>query len=230
MSRMPYLIAALVMVAGFAWTIHLVVSPHPWAVDSAFTIAMGTLVLSIVAMTGLLLSRGRWVRYFAIGLVVTELLILLVAEVEPWLIIAVAASGLALVGLAGPWLQGWIRERPAADSPGVIPMGLAIGAFAVVPLVGLAAPSGLEYPHGILGATGILASWGYVKGRGWALWLLRLAMPILAVVAAFYSPPGGAIVMVITAVGFGWFAWTEDARLAVDPLPTSLPAPRRRPS
>jgi hypothetical protein len=227
---MPHVIAALVMATGLAWTIHLIVAPEPWAVDSAFAIALGTLVFSIVAMSGLLLSRGRWTRYFANGLIAAELLILLVADFEPWLLVAVVGSVLSLVGLNGPWLKGWLRERPAAGSPGVIPLGLAIGAFALVPLVGLASPSGLEYAHGILAAVGILSSWGYIKGYMWALWLLRIALPLLATVAATASPPGGFIIMVVVALGFAWSAWTEDARLAVDPLPATLPAPRRRPS
>lgn len=229
MSRMPYAIAALVMATGLAWTIHLIVSPDPWAVDAAFTIAIGTLVFSIVAMTGLLLGRGRWTRFFAIGLIATELLIVLVADFEPWLLAAVAGSALSLMGLAGPWLKGWLQERPAAGSPGPIPLGLVLGAFALVPLVGLASPSGLEYAHGVLGATGILASWGYLKGNTWALWLLRVAIPLLALFAALASPPGGAVIMIVAGAALAWFAWTADARLAVDPLPANLPAPRRRP-
>ncbi len=230
MSRMPYLIAALVMGTGLAWTIHLIVAPEPWAFDSAFTIAIGSLVFSIVAMTGLLLGRGRWTRFFAAGLIIAQLLIVLVADIEPWLLVAVAGSLLSLVGLAGPWLSGWLRERPAAGSPGVIPLGLAIGAFALVPLVGLAAPAGLEYAHGLLGAAGILASWGYLKGKVWALWLLRVGVPLLAVAAASASPPAGAVVMGIAGLALAWCAWKEEARLAVDPLPANLPSPRRRPS
>ncbi len=228
MSRMPYVIGALVMATGLSWTIHLMVAPEPWAVDSAFTIAIGTLVFSIVAMSGLLLGRGRWTRYFATGLVAVQLLIVLVADFEPWLLIALACSVLSLVGLAGPWLQGWLRERPATGSPGAVPLVLAIGSFALVPLVGIAAPSGLEYAHGLVGAAGILASWGYLKGHSWALWLLRLGIPVLALAAAIASPPGGAIIMVIAGSTLTGLAWREEARLAVDPLPTNLPTPRRR--
>ena len=115
---MPFLIAATVMLAGLAWTMQLVVSPEPWAADAGLAVAIGTLTLSIVAMTSLLLGRGRWTRFFAAGLVVAELTITLVAEVGPWLIIAVVLSGLSLAGLGGPWLKGWLRERPAAGSPG----------------------------------------------------------------------------------------------------------------
>lgn len=57
MSRMPFVIAATVMATGLAWTVHLIVAPDPWPADSALAIAIGALVLSIVAMAGLLLEE-----------------------------------------------------------------------------------------------------------------------------------------------------------------------------
>lgn len=228
MFRMPFIVAGLVMATGFAWTVHLVVAPDPWATDSALAIAIGTMCLSILAMAGLLLGRGRWTRYFAAGLVISELLIALVADISTWLVVAVILSGLSLAGLGGPWFKGWLRERPATDSPGVRPLALAIGAFAVVPLVGLASPQGLEPAHGIAGALGILFSWGYTRGGSWALWGLRLALPLTLVAAAIASPPAGAVGLLLAGGLLSYLAWSSEARLAVDPLPTNLPAPRAR--
>jgi hypothetical protein len=225
---MPYVIAVLVMAAGLAWTVHLIVSPAPWAPDSAMAIALGTLLFSIAAMTSLLLGRGRWTRFFAIGLVCSEIAIALVGDLEGWLAAGLVLSGLALLGLFGPWLRGWLRERPAAGSPGVEPILLAIGSFAMVPLVGIAAPSGLEAAHGILGAAGVLLCWGYLRGGTWALLGLRFAMPVLIVAAAVFSPPGGAFLLLAGGAAVTYLAWTAPARLAVDPAP-ELPAPRRRP-
>ncbi len=227
MLRMPFLIAALGMAAGLAWTIHLLVENDPWATDSAMAIAIGTLTLSIAAMTALLLSRGRWSRNFAIALLVAELLLALVADFTSWAIGAVVLTGLALAGLGGPWMRGWLRERPAAGAPGGGPIALTIGAFALVPLVGVASPSGLEPAHGLLGATGILLSWGYMKGGIWAMYGLRFGLPILVVAAAAASPPAGAATLLVAGAGLGYLAWSKDARLAVDPMP-GLPAPRRK--
>lgn len=227
MSRMPYAVAGVVMVAGISWAIHLVVSPDPWAIDSAMTIAIGILVLNIVAMSGLLLGRGRWTRYFAAGLVAAQLLLVLVADVEPWLVVALISSAFGLGGLAGPWFKGWLRERPAAGSPGPIPIALAIGSFAVVPLVGVAAPDGLANAHGLAGALGILTSWGYVRGHVSAMWSARLALPAALVAAAISTPPPGAILLLVTGAAITFLAWTADARLAVEPLPDNLPAPRK---
>jgi hypothetical protein len=228
MSRMPFLISGLVMATGLAWAIHLVVAPEPWATDSALAIAIGTLVLSVIAMTALLLGRGRWTRYFAAGLVLSELLIATVAETGAWMIAATALCGLSLAGLGGPWLTGWLRQRPAAGAPGVYPIVLAIGSLTVVPLVGLAAPDGLKMPHGIAGALGVLFAWGYSRRGSWALWGLRIALPIALAAAAAASPFWGALVVLLAAAALAFVAWSKEARLAVDPLPVGLPAPRPR--
>ena len=228
MSRLPYAIASVVLLTGFAWTIHLVVSPEPWEADAALAIAIGALVLSVAAMAALLLGRGRWTRYFAAGLVIAELLIVLVAEIEGWLIAATILSAASLIGLGGPWLKGWLRERPAAGAPAIQAVLLAIASFAVVPLVGVVSPGGLRPAHGVAGALGILLSWGYLKGGVWALWLLRLAMPVVLVAAAVASPIGGTVLLVAATGGILYLAWSSPARLAVDPLPAELPAPRMR--
>ncbi len=227
MVRMPFVVAVLVMAAGLAWTIHLIVAPSPWAEDSAMAIAIGTLVFSIAAMTSLLLGRGRWTRFFAIGLLIAEMAIAVVADLEGWLVAAIALSGLALTGLFGPWLKGWLRERPAVGAPGIEPILLAIGSFAVVPLVGLAAPSGLEPAHGALGAIGILLSWGYLRGGTWALLGLRFGFPLLVILAAVSSPIGGAMLLLAAGAALAYLAWTARARIAVDPAP-ELPSPRKR--
>ena len=224
---MPFVIAIAVMAAGLAWTIHLVVTPGPWAADAALAIAIGTLVLSIAAMAALLLSRGRWTRYFAAGLLCAELLILAVADFDGWLVAATGLSGLALAGLGGPWFKGWLRERPAAGAPGYQPIALTIGAFALVPLVGIASPDGLESAHGVLGAVGILLSWGYMKSGVWALHSLRFGLPVIIVLAAMTSPPAGGLLLIAVGAYLTYLAWTAAARLAVDPMP-DLPAPRRR--
>lgn len=225
---MPFLIAALVMASGFAWTIHLVVSPEPWAPDSALAIAIGTLLLSIGAMAALLLGRGRWTRHFAAAVVGAALLIATVADIGGWMIAAVILSGVSLAGLWGPWFKGWLRERPASGAPGLKPIAIVIAAFATVPLVGVASPNGLESAHGIAGAVGILLSWGYAKGQQWALWALRFLMPLAMIAAALSSPLGGSILLLTLGGLLAYLSWSTEARLAVDPLPNHLPAPRAR--
>jgi hypothetical protein len=225
--RIPFVIAALAAGTGMCWAVHLVVAPEPFAADSALALAIGTVMFTIIAVTALLLGRGRWARLFAMALICAELLIAVVSPLEPWSVAGIALSGLTLTGLGGPWLRGWLRQRPAAGAPGPVPMALALGAVLVVPLVGIAAPAGLRLLHGVAGAAGILFGWAYARAKPWALWALRIGFPPLLAAAAFSSPPGGAALLLLAAAGIGYLAWNRNARLAVDPLPTGLPSPRR---
>ena len=79
-----------------------------------------------------------------------------------------------------------------------------------------------------LGAVGILLSWCYAKGGAWALWGLRIAMPLVLVAAALASPLAGSVLIIIVAAILAAAAWSGEARLAIDPLPSELPAPRPR--
>lgn len=227
MRHIPFLIATLVAAAGLSWAAHLIAAPDPFAVDSAIAVAIGALLFTTIAVAGLLLGRGRWTRFFSIGLLATELLIAAVSPLDAWAVLAIGMTGLGLTGLMGPWLQGWLRQRPAAGAPSAAPMVLALGALFVVPLVGIAAPAGLGLLHGIAGAAGILLGWAYGRGQTWSVWALRLVLPPLLAAAAFFSPPTGAVVLLAAASGIGYLAWKRESRLAVDPLPANLPAPRR---
>ena len=42
-------------------------------------------------------------------------------------------GGLALLGLSGRWLDGWIRKRPSAEGPGPKVMALVLGLLGLVP-------------------------------------------------------------------------------------------------
>ena len=135
-------------------------------------------------------------------------------------------TGVTLIGLAGPWLDGWIRKRPAAEGPGPRPLGVVFGLLALVPAVGIAAPSGLSAWHGVLGAAGVLLAWSYSRAQLWALWATRLTLPLIAIPAAVQGPWGGAAALLALVAMITAFAWTSEALLAVNPLMDRLPGPR----
>jgi hypothetical protein len=98
--------------------------------------------------------------------------------------------------------------------------------LALVPAVALSSPSGLEVAHGILGGSGLLLAWGYARAQLWALWGIRLVLPILALPALYVSPwPGKILLAVVVGITVG-LSWTRDAFLAVAPLMERLPGPR----
>ncbi len=115
MNRAPILVAATVPVASIAWTIHLATAPDPFAVDAGLTVAVGLVIFSVVDAAGIVLSRGRWARWLGHTIVAAEGALFVITDGAATSYIAVALSAAAVVGLTGPWLDGWIRQRPSAE-------------------------------------------------------------------------------------------------------------------
>ena len=227
MSRAPYLVTALFVLTAGAWIMQLGVAPAPFAPEAGAVLAMGLAIFAIIAAAGILLSRGRWAPRLAIVITVFEMgLIIVIEDLTAWAIVGTIGGILSLIGLTGPWLKGWIRERPSAEGPGSKAMGVAFGALSLVPAVALASPAGLELAHGILGGAGLLLAWGYVRAHLWALWGIRLVLPVLALPALYVSPwPGKILLATIVAITVG-LSWSREALLAVSPLMSHLPGPR----
>ena len=222
----PYLITALVFAAAAAWSMHLAVAPDPFALSSAAALAIGLLVYALIAVAGLLLSRGRWSKNLAIGVIASTVILAVTLDPGAWYIAGLTLSALAIVGLTGPWLTGWVRRLPAAEGPATKAILLVFGALSLVPALGVASPAGLEFPHGVLGGAGVLLAWGYARAEVWALWGLRVALPFVAIGAVVVSPWGGRLVLIALVAAVVTLAWSREAQRAVQPLLERLPGPR----
>ena len=228
MTLAPRLIAFSLVLGASLWSLALATRPdEPFSTDAVVLVTIGLLAFSVIAAVGLLLPRGRWARNLARALLIGEVLLAAVAPLAGWAIAALAMTGVSLVGIQGKWLDGWLRRLPAADGPGLKAMLYALGAIALVPAVGLAAPGGVEIRQGLLGAVGVLIGWGYSKAQLWALWVGRLLLPIVTVGAAVASEPLGAVALLIVGFSMTYLAWSEETRLAISPLLDNLPGPRR---
>jgi hypothetical protein len=227
MQRAPHLIAAALFASCIATAIHLSDGPGPFSDGSGIVLGIGFLLFGVIAIAGLLLSRGRWAKRLALS--VSVITIATATLTSPWsaaAVVAVAVGGLALVGLSGRWLDGWIRRLPAADGPGTRVIVLVLGLVGLVPAVAVAAPTDISQFHGVLGAAGIFYGWTYSRAEVWALWAIRLTLPLLAIPALLRSPAAGVIFLGLVVAGLTALAWTREARLAVQPLIDHLPGPR----
>ena len=227
MPPSPYVASALLVASAACASVHLALAPDPFAASSAAVIAIGAVLFTIITVVGLVLVRGRWARY--LGLILGAGVIAVTAvteEIDAWAALAVLFGIAALGTLAGRWLDGWIRGRSSATGPPPQSVVLLLGLLGLVPLVGLASPSGLETAHGALGAAGILLAWGFGQAQTWALWAMRLVLPVLVVLAALASPLAGAVTLLVYGATLAWLAWTEEVRLSVQPLMETSPGPR----
>lgn len=210
------------------WSLAVATRPDdPFSTDAGVLVSIGLLAFSLIAAVGLLLPRGRWARNLARALLLGEALLAAAVPLAGWAVPALVATAVSVVGIQGKWLDGWLRRLPAAEGPGLKAMLFALGAIALVPVVGLAAPGGVEIRQGLLGAMGVLIAWGYSKAHVWALWAGRVVLPVVAVVAASASGFPGAIALLAAGFSLTYLAWTKDARLAISPLMDNLPGPRR---
>jgi hypothetical protein len=214
------------MVSAIAWFIDLGTDPGRFVTESAMVLGIGLLMFAGIAAAGLVFTGGRWARRLGIGVSVASLVLGAWRDPSWWGAVAVLSAAVALAGFLGPWLKGWVREQPAAEGPGAKPTALVLASLGLVPLVAVASPAGLDLAHGVLAAAAVFLAWGYTRANLWALWGLRVALPMLVIPAMLNSAPAGAALLGVTGAVIAWLAWTREARLAVQPLMDRLPSPR----
>lgn len=228
MALAPRVIAVSLVVSSSLWSLVIATRPDdPFSTDSAALVSIGLLMFSIIALVGLLLPRGLWARNVSRALLLVQIGLALAVPLQGLAIAALGATAISIVGIQGKWLDGWLRRLPAATGPGLKPMLFALGSLALVPAIGFSSPSGVEVRQGLLGVAGVLIAWGYSKTQPWALWTGRLALPILTILAATAAPALGAAFLIAIGFGLTALAWSEDVRLAIQPLMDSLPGPRK---
>ena len=226
MERAPFTISAAIVAGSFALTAHLAIVPEPFASDSAALLATGVIMFALITAAGLLLSRGRWARRLGFAVVTGQLSLGLVVDLGAWEVITLGLNTLALAGLTGPWLRGWLRQRPAATGPGTRPVLLLLIGLALIPSVSIASPSGLHWQHWALAAVALLGALGYSRASGVALWVLRLAIVPVGALAAAASPPIGALYLAAHLTAVATMAWSNESLRAIRPLLDRAYGPR----
>ena len=227
MQRAPFVISAALTAAALALVVHISVAPGPFAADSAAVLVVGLLMFVIITIVGMLLSRGCWARRLGFVVVTSELAIALAVDLGPWSVISIALNGLTLLGLSGPWLDGWIRGRPAAGGPSATAVILLLGTLALIPGVAVFAHQGLDGEHWALLGVAALGGWGYSRASGLALWLLRLAPVPLAILMAAGSRLAEGAYVVVHASAVSVLAWSPDSLRAIRPILDRVYGPRK---
>ncbi len=210
--------AFLPLLAALLATGVVVTAPGPWQRPAAVLLAGDLIVMGTVALVGMVLGRSRWARRLGIGVSAAGLAVATAAGSGVLWRVTVFASAVALGALTGPWLKGWVRERPAALGPPAVAVNLEVLLLAVPGLVGAAGFDGL----GVAGTVGALAAlpvalWYGRTGPG-AVVAVRVLFPAAAVATGLADrSPAGVALAVLGAVCAA-LAWTPGARLAARPL------------
>jgi hypothetical protein len=216
--RRSFLVTGLVLVAALAWAARLAVGDGPWPTDAAVLLGADLVLLATVSVVGILVAASRWAARLALGVAAAGLPVALALPFDGLWWIALITSAVAVGGIAGGGLKGYVRERPNASGPPTEAVLLSLGLLALPGVVGAAGVDGIG-AGGWLVTVGSLAVAGwYVKAAPGATTVVRVATPLLAAGAALALGWPGGIVPVAFALALTWVAWTPAARLAVKPL------------
>jgi hypothetical protein len=216
-ERPPVAAAVAVLAAGGVWGSALLLGGDA-------LVGLGTWLLTLVTLTGLLVARARWA--VRVSLLVSAIAIPGVVVVEStWLsAIGVGASLVATWLVLSPGTAALVRSFRAADSPpddAVVLMLLLVGAPTALGLAAIGTdPTAATW---VVAGAAPVVGWWFGQRSAASLWVCRLVVPLalLAVGALEGWPHGLAAVGLAGAIG--WYAWRPEVRVAAIPLaPTKV--------
>lgn len=217
MPAAPLVVALIVTGASLVGVAVLAVATAPLRGDAAALFSAGAILLTLVAVSGILLARSRWAPRLAVGIAATWVVVGSILE-TPWGMLVSAAGAAGIGALTGPWLDRWLRRLPRAD--GVPPAAVV----ALLTLVGTPATVGLAATSGVHPAGWGLAAWSValalLLGRGvpGSLAAARLIHPLATVGTGIAAGLPTAIPMVLSGVLVSAACWRREVGLAVAPI------------
>jgi hypothetical protein len=221
----PLVVSALLGLSALMWAMRLVLPGGSLSPQSAALLGLDILLLATVALTGLLVTHGRWAHRLGWAVVALEGVAAALTDPNVLWWSALAVSALSVVAWTGPWLQGWVRLLPAAAGPPSRAVLLALGLLLLPAVVALTNPGGPGWEGWLLAGGSLLLALLYTKAVTVALWVLRFGLVVLALPAVLAAPPLGEVALAAAVTALVVLAWTADVRLAVAPLIPTSPQP-----
>ena len=214
----PLVVAVSLSGASIAGAIHLAFGHTPFAPGAAALTATGMTVLTLVAVSGVLLARGRWSRSTAV--VVASGWIALGASGDLALAGAttIGLATIALSGALGPWLRRWVRHRPAVEGPPPAAVALLLLLLAVPVAVGVSASDGVTWTGWVVAAWSLTLALALARTLPGALLAVRLLhAPACLAAGAVVGGLRGAMLVGGVGLAAAAFGWRGEVAAAVDP-------------
>lgn len=207
--------AATLLAATAAWSV--VLAGDGGRGDVALvSMAASVWVATVTAITGVLVARSRWAR--RLGLVVTAahgLVALVTSVTVPW-VVACALTAVAAVGMGGPWLDGYVRVRPAAAGPPSRSVILPLVLVAVPFVTGLVGGDG--WAAAALTGSALATAYWFIRARTGALALVRVVWPVFALALGLVMGWPAGLAAVTGAIAVAVLAWNPTVAVSVSPL------------
>ncbi len=186
-------------------------------------LGLSVVMASAVAALGLVLARGRWGRRLAAGLLAAQVALAVVMDLEGWGIIALAATAVSMLLVAGPWLDRFLRRLPPAEPIPSPAMVLGLGLVLVPGILAVSSPGGVEEIHWVVALVSLATAWAFARALRIGLWSARLIVPALLVAAGFASTVVGTVVALAMALLVAGLAWSPPVDRSVTPLLARAP-------
>jgi len=215
------LAAAFILLSALLWAAQVLFGTSPWEAGAASLVTMGFVIEAAVLVVAMLLSPGRWVR---ITLAVIGGGWALTALLTPFSVLWVLALSTGAAGTGLAWTRS-LDEWFHPVKPDRVPTVATVLALGLVWLPGVTGRLGVpEVTVGgwILVGFGLVAGWAYARAVKGSLWVVRLGVLPLGVLASLGLAAWAAASLVAVTAALTYLAWTPDARMA-----TEAPQPRR---
>jgi len=225
-DRPPVVAGLATFACGAAWATAFLLEPGI-PTGSRWILGVGTWLVTLVALAGLLIARSRWSTRLAMAVAALAVPGTALVVDRPALVVVGALAALVTVVAAVRAVDtGRVRPFRAADAPpddAVVLMLLGVAAPVVLGLGSLGSGPTAATVVAVVAAP--VVAWWFGRVSVPALWVERLAIPVLALTAGVTQGIPGGLAGAGLAVAIGWYAWRPQVRLAADPLaPTKVDA------
>lgn len=221
--QLPLFVTSIIGSGFVLTTAALLLGPDP--TDHDVLKATGLIILGVVGLVGFLVTHGMWARRTLLATLGASLGVLALTPSSAWWWAAVATVGIGVYVTAGPPLDRWIRQLPPPEPLPVQALALPLVLLAVVLVAGVAELDTVFAVAWSVAAVG--SAWAFGRAFVAGLWLARVFVPALGLLAASTAPSWWTALIAVATVGAGaWFAWSKQALLAVSPLEPKRVQPR----
>ncbi len=216
--RRAIIAQAVFFASALLWAA-LIAERSPLEGGSGAMVAVSVVALATVAVVGTLVVGGRWARRLTTTTSVALLALAPFVEAPSWLwTLAVVVSAYALAESIGTGLSAVVRRLPSASGPPVQALLIPLVALGWPGLLALVQTSGVNAWDWWAAGSMIGAGFWYARALPAALWVIRIGVPLLGLIALAVAPLPGWLLPGAGAGVITYLAWTKPARIAVQPL------------
>jgi hypothetical protein len=224
----PLIVALLLTAAPVAGTLIMALAPAPLATSAAALFSAGFVVVTLVAVAGILLARGRWARHLGILVAGTWIVIGTIIDTE-WGLVVIGIAAVGLAATLGPWLGRWLRRLPTAAGAPPAAVIVLLTLLLTPSAMALAAPDGIAAAVWGFSAWSCLLALALARIMAGSLTAARLLHPAAGVATAIAVGMPAVVPALGSAAVVAVLCWRRDVALAIAPIVPSPPEVLRLP-